>query len=67
MYNWNTDTSKWNKRSDSYRIWEIEQLVNFGLNGEKLDFNLIKRYWPRLSLDPQRKIFLELLLWPERF
>ena len=64
MYNWNTDTSNWNKKSDSYQIWRLEQLINFGLNGEKLDLKSTKKYWPKLSLDPQRKKFIKLLLWP---
>ncbi len=67
MYNWNTDTSNWDKKSDSYQIWKLDQLINFGLNGEKLDLKLTKKYWTKLSLDPMRKQFLELILWPERF
>ena len=66
MYNWNTDTSKWNKKSDSYQIWKLEQLINFGLNGKKLDLKSTKKYWRKLSLDPQRKKFLELILWQKQ-
>jgi hypothetical protein len=67
MYNWNTDTSKWNKSTDSYKIWRLEQLINFGLNGQKLDLKLTKKYWPRLQIDKFRKKFLELLIWPKQF
>jgi hypothetical protein len=66
MYNWNTDTSKWNKDSESYQIWEIEQMVNFGLNDRKLDVKKLRKYWKKLNLDPNRKKFLEFILWPER-
>lgn len=66
MYNWNTDTTKWNKKSDSYLIWKLEQLINFGLGKEKLNLKLTKKYWSRLALDPQRKKFLELILWPRQ-
>jgi hypothetical protein len=62
MYNWNTDTLTWDKTSDSYQIWKLEQLINFGLNGEKLDLKLVKKYWPLLSLDPYRKKFLSFIL-----
>jgi hypothetical protein len=62
MYNWNTNTSKWDKTSDSYQIWKLEQLINFGLNGEKLDLKLVKKYWTQLSLDPLRKKFLKQIL-----
>lgn len=63
MYNWNTNTSTWNKKSDSFVIWKLEQLINFGLNGEKLDYKKTKKFWSRLVLDPQRKKFLNLILW----
>lgn len=67
MYNWNIDLSKWDKKSDSYKIWQLEQLINFGLNGEKLDLSLVRKYWAKLDLDTQRKKFLELILWPSQF
>ena len=66
MYNWNTDTTKWDKKSESYIVWHLEQLINFGLNGEKLDFNLVKKYWKKLDLDIYRKKFLQLLIWPKQ-
>ncbi|PIP32901.1 hypothetical protein COV53_02165 [Candidatus Gottesmanbacteria bacterium CG11_big_fil_rev_8_21_14_0_20_37_11] len=66
MYNWNTDTSKWDKKSDSYIIWKLNQMINFGLNGKKLDLSLTRKYWSRLSLDPFRKKFMELILWPRK-
>jgi len=67
MYNWNTNLSKWNKKSESYILWKLQQLINFGLNGEKLDLSLVKKYWSKLDLDPQRKKFLKLILWPQQF
>ena len=63
MYNWNTNISGFKKNSDSFRIWRLNQLINFGLNGEKLDFKMLKKYWNRLDLDRKRKRFLSLLLW----
>lgn len=62
MYNWNTDTKKWNKKSSSYQIWRLEQLINYGLNGEKLDIKQLKKYWTELTLDKHRKRFIKLLL-----
>lgn len=66
MYNWNTDLSKWDQKSESFIVWKLQQLINFGLNGEKLDLSLIKKYWLKLDLDPQRKKFLELILWSKQ-
>lgn len=65
MHNWNTDTSKWNKKSSSFKIWKLEQLINFGLNGEKLDSNLLKKYWSKIYADTPTKNYLKLLLWPK--
>ena len=63
MYNWNINVLKWSKKSTSYKIWKLEQLINFGLNGEKLDLLEVKKYWSKLTLDPNRKAFLNLILW----
>ncbi len=61
MYNWNIDTRKLN--TEQFIIWKLNQLINFGLNGEKLDLEDVKKYWDKLSLDPKRKRFIQLLLW----
>mgnify|MGYP001589977494 CR=1 FL=1 len=50
------------KDSEEYAIWRLEQAVNFGLNGEKLSEAELRKYLPRLSVDPHRRAFLELLL-----
>lgn len=63
MYNWNTDVSSFDKKSPEYTIWKLEQLINFGLNGKKINFNLVRKYWRKLSLDLNRKKFLKALLW----
>jgi len=66
MYNWNTDISKFEQKSEQYIIWKLNQLINFGLNGEKIDFKLLKKYWNKLSLDPKRKKYLEALIWEKQ-
>ncbi|MBI2074837.1 MAG: hypothetical protein HYT83_03320 [Candidatus Levybacteria bacterium] len=63
MYNWNVDLEKWKKKDSKFIVWKLNQLINFGLNGEKLDLKIVKRYWSKLSLDPKRKKFLKLLIW----
>ena len=63
MYNWSVDLGKLGKNSEKAKIWKLEQIVNFGLNNEKLDRNLLKKYWGKLCLDPSRKKFFNLLLW----
>jgi hypothetical protein len=66
MHNWNTDTSELQKDKEKYSIWKLEQGINYGLDGEKLDKSLVKKYWSRLQLDPAAKNYLKLLLWPKK-
>ncbi len=62
MYNWTIDENNLKKNKEKYAIWRLEQLVNFGLNGEKINMEELKKYWSKLDLDPARKRFLELFL-----
>lgn len=66
MYNWNVNTTKLKKNPEKYTIWRLEQNINFGLNGEKLKTDELKKYWTKLSIDPQRKKLLEMWLWPKQ-
>lgn len=66
MKNWNVDEARFKKTDPvAYEIWRMEQLINFGLDGEKLKPALLKKYWHRLQLDAAAKRYLEFLLWPE--
>ncbi|MBI3120019.1 MAG: hypothetical protein HYZ08_00210 [Candidatus Kerfeldbacteria bacterium] len=62
MYNWSTDEKKLQETPEKYAIWRLEQLINFGLNGERIKAFELKKYWSKLQLDPARKKLLELLL-----
>ncbi len=66
MYNWSVDIRSLNKSPRSAEIWKLEQSINFGLNGEKLNRALVMKHWDRLHLDPARKKFLKFLLWPKK-
>ena len=65
MYNWSTDTTALKKNPEKYAIWKLEQLINYGLDGEKLDRKEVKRVWPKIKekLDPYKKRAMEYLLW----
>ena len=62
MYNWSTDEKQLKNHPEQYAIWKLEQMVNFGLNGEKIVESDLRRYWNKLTLDPARQKFLQLLL-----
>jgi hypothetical protein len=66
MYNWSTDEEKFKKENpEKYRLWRLEQLINYGLDGDKLDRAEVKKAWPNIknNLDPYKKRALEYLLW----
>jgi hypothetical protein len=66
MNNWSVDLKSLSKNPKSAEIWKLEQAVNFGLNGKKINMALVKKYWNKLHLDPARKEFLKFLLWPKK-
>ena len=66
MYNWSTDEKQFKKADPKgYKIWKLEQMINWGLGGEKLDKRLLKKHWQKLFLDPIKSAYLEFLLWPK--
>lgn len=62
MYNWNTNTVALKKDPEKFKIWTLEQAINFGLNGKKLDKKKVEKYFSKLTLDPSRAKFIQLLL-----
>lgn len=63
MYNWSVDEKELKKYPEQYTIWKLEQMVNWGLGGEKLSGDDLKTYWDGLFLDPIKKQYLAFLLW----
>lgn len=66
MRNWSTNTTELKKDKKQYAVWRLEQMVNFGLEGKKINRRELKKYWKRLSLDNNKKKYLTLLLWPKQ-
>jgi len=66
MYNWSVDEEKFKQTDpEGYQIWRLEQLINYGLGGEKLDFAAVKKHWDKLKMDDLTRRYLKFLLWPE--
>lgn len=67
MYNWSTDEEKFKEKyPEKYKIWRLEQMINYGLRGDKLDSDEIKKYWSKLNIDELTRKYLEFLLWPTK-
>jgi hypothetical protein len=65
-YNWGVDTTRLKKNKKAYQKWETEQLVNFGLGGEKISKKYLKVNFNILNFDLSKSNFLKFLLWPNR-
>ena len=66
MYNWSVDEKAFKKKDPKgYKLWRLEQLINYGLDGEKLNEKEVKKAWPKIKeqLDPYKKRALEFFLW----
>jgi hypothetical protein len=60
MYTWSVNRHFYER----HPIARLTQLINFGLNGEKIDGNLLRRHFPDLTeLDPARRRYLGFLLY----
>lgn len=62
MYNWSVDLKALGKYPKKYKLWKLEQLINFGLGKEKIKRSDLKRYLEKVSIDPQKKKYLKFLL-----
>jgi hypothetical protein len=62
MKNWSTDTTELQKDQKKFSIWRLEQLINFGLDDEKIDIVELREYWNDLHIDPFKKKFLSLFI-----
>ncbi len=66
MQNWSVDTTELQKDPEQYALWRLEHLVNFGLGGERIDQKELRKYWGKMNLDPNKKNYLTMLLWPKQ-
>lgn len=70
MINWSTDEKKFKKENlKEYRLWRLTQLINYGLDGEKLDRKEVTKVWPKIKdrLDPYKKRAIEYLIWGKQY
>lgn len=58
---------EYDKHAKADPAWRLERLINYGLNGVKLNADELKKYLPQLRIPQNRRAFLELLLWNKMF
>jgi len=59
---WDYTKEEYKKQAQADPLWHLERLVNYGLNGERIDKELLKKYLPVMKISPDRRAFLELFL-----
>ncbi len=62
MKNWSTNTKELEKTPELFSIWKLEQLINFGLDGTKIDMHDLTLYWNKIVIDPMKRKFLALFI-----
>ena len=62
MKHWSVNTTELKKNTDAYTIWNLEQMINFGLRVGKINKKELITYLNRIDLDPAKKKFLAFLL-----
>ena len=70
MYNWSTDEEKFKKENPKeYRLWKLVQLINYGLDGKRLDREEIKKAWSKIKdqLDPDKRKTIEFYIWGKKW
>lgn len=62
MKNWSIDIKELKKDKDKFTIWKLEQLINFGLDKEKIKIDDLRKYWRVIDIDSSKRKFLSLIL-----
>lgn len=66
MHNWSSNLARIEKHPQQFKRYQLEQLINFGLCGQKLRTKDLMENWSNLTIDPHKKTFLKELLWPKK-
>lgn len=64
---WDYQKEEYQKQIIADPVWHLERLINYGLEGKKLNEKLLKKYLPQLKIPEERRAFLELILWNKAF
>ena len=62
MRNWSVNEKALKEYPVKFRLWRLEQLINYGLDGEKINADELREALPKLTLDPAKKRYLQFLL-----
>ena len=64
---WDYTKEEYQKQAKADPVWHLERLINYGLNGQKINRQTLEKHISQLRIPEERKAFLELLLWNKPF
>lgn len=64
---WDYATTEYQKQAKADPKWHLERMINYGLEGEKIDRKNLEKYLPELKIPDEKRAFLELLIWNKKF
>ncbi|MEK7123735.1 MAG: hypothetical protein AAB851_02465 [Patescibacteria group bacterium] len=64
---WDYKPKEYKKQAEKDPVWHLERLINYGLEGKKINRELLEKYLPLLHIPDNRRAFFELLLWNKQF
>lgn len=62
---WEYDLAKL-KKSAKGKLLILERMINYGIfpgDKEKISLSKVKKYWKRITIDPDRRRLLRYLIW----
>lgn len=60
---WDYKDDQYKKQAAADPVWKLERMINYGLNGEKLNKKLLVKHFDEIKIPEERRSFLKLLLW----
>lgn len=64
MHNW--DYPKDTKLKEN-EVWYLERMLTYGLNGEKIEREMLLRNFDKIKIPDDTRKFLELIIWNKPF
>lgn len=62
MKHWSVNPKELRKDKDTFTIWKLEQMINFGLRKGKISKKDLLAYWNQIDIDPLKRKFLSIIL-----
>lgn len=65
---WDYTDAEYAKQAAADPVWDLERRINGGLaDGKTISLALLRAHLPQLNISPDRRAFLELLVWNKPF